>query len=96
MDTFDVDELERIFEIKNEGDFEKQVWTADIYNDKYILITIPFSFDTEFKNYLKSIGGNWSDDENGCFFLRTLGNYIVRKIQLQFPYWLCMNNLIIE
>ena len=98
MDTFDLIELERIFDIKNEGGFEEQVWVADIYNEKYIVITIPFSlsFNIEFRNYLKSIGGKWNNEQKGYFFPRILDYYVVRKIQSKFPYWLFMNNLIVD
>ena len=89
-----LDQIINILKKKQEDDIEKHEWTAEIYTEKYMLITSPFH--TEFKNYLKSLGATWNSSKKGWLFPEALKDEIINKIQTQFPYWLFLNNLIKE
>lgn len=90
--------LDKIIFLLNEKfeDIEDAVnheWTADIVGN-FILITFPFN--TEFKNFIKSIGGFWNRGKKGWMFRLLDKDTIVNQIKNKFPYWLFINNLIID
>jgi hypothetical protein len=50
-------------------------------------VLISFSFNTEFKNYIKELGGVWMVSKKSWMFPKSNESEIVAQIEEKFPKW---------
>jgi hypothetical protein len=96
MDTFNdkieliMKKLERIELLltkkqeKTEKIVNETTWSVTDYK-KCILIS--FSFNAEFKDYIKELGGVWMVPKKAWMFAKSNETEIIEQIQKKFPNW---------
>ena len=75
-------------------EIENHEWTADIILGSIMIITFPKN--NKFKKFVESIGGRWIAKKKGYVFWLNNKDEVIDKIQKKFPYWIFINNLIVE
>jgi len=60
-------------------------WSVTGYKDNFILIS--FSYNIEFKNYIKELGGMWMVSKKSWMFPKSNETNIIEQINEKFPTW---------
>jgi hypothetical protein len=65
-------------------------WSAEDYKNS---ILIKFSFNTEFKDYIKELGGTWMVAKKAWMFPKSNYTEIIEEITTKFPNWSFTNSV---
>jgi hypothetical protein len=65
-------------------------WSAEDYKNS---VLIKFSFNTEFKDYIKELGGTWMVAKKAWMFPKSNYQDILESLQEKFPKWTFTNSI---
>jgi hypothetical protein len=75
--------LEKKKKVKQEEETDTN-WSIVDYKNS---VLVSFSFNMEFKNYIKELGGVWMVSKKAWMFPKSNETEIVAQIQEKFPTW---------
>ncbi len=71
-------------------DSDLNTWSVEEYKNS---ILIKFSFNTEFKDYIKELGGTWMVAKKAWMFPKSNQDDILESITTKFPKWSFVNTI---
>lgn len=93
------EKFERLLLLLDKGNNKKRTvneesdlntWSAENYKNS---ILIKFSFNTEFKDYIKELGGTWMVAKKAWMFPKSNYDDIIESLKEKFPKWSFTNSV---
>jgi len=70
--------------LENKPVESEKTWSVTEYKNSFL---ISFPFNTEFKNFIKELGGVWMATKKAWMFPKSKESEILDQIQTAFPLW---------